>query len=174
MVALNFQHIRVPETNYRCAVLGLHAVMEKSRRGRISLARTKKASEEDRALVQSTIPVEAAALFVLSRGLPLATLSQNEALAKELGLGRFRGGYGAGSLRNELVSVQRLLELVGVTSPSAWFWSWSPLRAPRYAAECRSVAKALLLQGPAVDSRGAAFLAEIVTGVSSFSARLAL
>jgi hypothetical protein len=145
----------------------------------MSLSSTKKASEEDRALVQSTIPVEAAALFVLSRGLPLATLYQNEALAKELGLGRFRGGHGA--LRNDVVSVQRLLELVGIISPSSWFWSWWPVRAPRYAAEwqatrCsyRSVAKALLLQGPAVDSMGAAFLAEIVTGVSSFSARLAL
>jgi hypothetical protein len=174
LVALNYQHIRVPETNYRCAVLGLYAAMERSRANKISkwtLSRSKKASRgggADMATATGIIPVEAAPLFLLSRGLSLTALYQNEALLKELGLGRFRGS--AGALRSECIPVQRLLEVAHTsgTSPSTWPWFGWPLRGLHYTAECRRVAKALLVQGPEVDGQGASFLSEIVTGVSSF------
>ena len=188
LIASNsLQEIEVPETNYRCAVLGLHSVLEKNRRDKRSKWTLDRRNKNRKVKVDmQNIPMESAALFLLSKGLKIADLL-NESVARELGLGAFRGQLG--SLRRDLVSTARLLEVfkAGNYEPNRSLFvrtlkacgkfvagSQPPSLVYRYAygVEFRRVTKALQLQGSEVDARGASYLAEIVTGISSSSSNL--
>lgn len=181
-VALHCRHVVAPETNYRCAVLGLHAVIERNRdQRRTDWSLRRRSQDRDSYLARkalldwSSIPREAAPLLLLSRGYSVPQLF-DPSLQPELCLGRHRGQSGA--LHADTVSTQRLLAVTEkvfardgrslssmLTLPQR---GWRVLRGrAAYWDEYRRVVKAMQLQTEEVDAAGAAFLSEIVTGLSS-------
>lgn len=178
LVALSFQDIDVPETNYRCSVLGLRVVTERldrySSSGTAAAASTSVQDVVYRKSVDwDTVPREAAALYLLYFGCTPQDLQQ-PALAAFVAL-----DHSSGSLKCDPVSVPEMVKVARcVRAESATAHSWTAAVRKGFCAgtqcfsstsslgEYQRVVVALELYGPVVDKKGGDFLGELLSGVS--------
>jgi hypothetical protein len=158
LVSLGFEGIYVAETNYRCSVLGLHALLLENKRTGWK--------GDPRAMNWLHVPKEATPYLLLSSGYTLDDLYIGDmpSLAE---LDHRQGG-----LALEKVDVKMCLRVAREQSEpvhsmlqGAYRWARWMTGLPRYL-EYRRYAKVLTQQRKQLDEAGAVFLREILKGQS--------
>lgn len=158
LVALNFDNIFVAETNYRCSILGLSAVLKENARS--------KQKRSDILMNWQRVPKEATTFLLLSRGYNIDDLGIGE-IPKWAEVQHRHGG-----IAMEKVDVSECLKVARETTSTmhtnlqaAYRWSRWMAGLPRYL-EYKKIAKAVSLQKREINEAGAAFLREILKGQS--------
>ena len=158
LVALRFENIYVADTNYRCSVLGLDAILKENRR--LGFKRSTILMNWNR------VPREATIFLLLSRGYLLDDLELGE-IPKWVNIERRQGG-----LARDKVGVAECLRVafeetdrVHSLPQAAYRWGRFFIGLPRYL-EYKRVARTVTLQKREINERGATFLREIIKGQS--------
>lgn len=158
LVALSFENIFVADTNYRCSVLGLDAILKENRR--LGFKRSTILMNWNR------VPREATIFLLLSRGYLLDDLELGE-IPKWVNIERRQGG-----LARDKVGVSECLRIafeetdrVHSLPQAAYRWGRFFMGLPRYL-EYKRVARTVTLQKREINERGATFLREIIKGQS--------
>ena len=158
LVALSFEDIFVADTNYRCSVLGLDAVLK---------ANWREGFKRSTILMNwNRVPREATIFLLLSRGYMLDDLELGQ-IPKCVNIERRHGG-----LATDKVGISECLRIAFEetdqlhTYPQAAFrWARFLVGLPRYL-EYKRVARTVALQKREINEQGAVFLREILKGQS--------
>lgn len=168
LISMNFQDIIVPETNYRCSVLGLMAVLQRSK-GVVHwpVIRRLNAAFKSKGLDPGILPKEVVPVMMLSYGYSFADII-HPGLMEFVSLNHPDGKLASDLVRVIEVKARIASEITRVSTFGTRFQLKCryPVSSLKYTVLYRKIAKAIQLKSDQINVYGGEYLKEIITGIS--------
>jgi hypothetical protein len=165
LVSMSFENIRVPETNYRCFVLGLFDLLK------VGKSLVSANTIANNGLEPAQIPLETVPYYIYSMGFSFADV--HSPILAENGLTPLHPKDNGGKFQLRMVAVQKLQETIkeNIQKKLPIFdrfvkIPFNSLSRRRYNRERRFLENFLFSDMAAIEKQGTEYLKEILTGIS--------